>query len=285
MSSPFLLPRSITPFVAPPGFPADVAPNQIIFASHINAIRDSVALWPGDVNGNAKNLTGVALMSASVVAANMSPAPPAATSRLWATGDQTLVGANRALMFNLYYDTAWRAASAGYGYAITHTTTGKLDFLVAGSAAAGAINTPTAILSVYASGITVNGYVGVGGVNPFHNLSVAGASLNYDAPNIGNAIFSVGRGVAQTDLAILMGVSDSNYGWIQMAQPATGTFPLLLNGAGGGLILNAPNSAGPADAYLPINTFTMWANAGASALIIRLRAADGTMRQGSIALA
>lgn len=57
MGSPFILPRAgITPLTAPPGFPPDVAPNQIIYASHINAIRDSVAVWPGNVDGNTKNL-------------------------------------------------------------------------------------------------------------------------------------------------------------------------------------------------------------------------------------
>ena len=50
-----------------PGWPPDVAPNDIIYASHINLIRDSPAKWPGDVDGqnhwlrNVKleNVTGV----------------------------------------------------------------------------------------------------------------------------------------------------------------------------------------------------------------------------------
>ena len=59
---PFLL-REITPF-GPAGFPPDVAPNGIIFASHINAIRDSVGLWPGHVNAQGHNLAGVAAITA-----------------------------------------------------------------------------------------------------------------------------------------------------------------------------------------------------------------------------
>ena len=53
--SPFMLRPAAR--AAPPGFPPDVAPNQIIYAAHINAIRDSVAVWPGNVDGNAKTLS------------------------------------------------------------------------------------------------------------------------------------------------------------------------------------------------------------------------------------
>src|SRR5512145_2152626 len=61
--SPFMLRPAAR--AAPPGFPPDVAPNQIIYASHINAIRDSVAVWPGNVDGNGKNLSGVAAITAT----------------------------------------------------------------------------------------------------------------------------------------------------------------------------------------------------------------------------
>src|SRR5262245_22837499 len=64
-SVPFVLPRA--GLAIPPGWPPDVAPNEIIYASHINLIRDSVALWPGDVdaqnhwlrNVKLENVTGV----------------------------------------------------------------------------------------------------------------------------------------------------------------------------------------------------------------------------------
>lgn len=55
--SPFMLRPAAR--AAPPGFPPDVAPNQIIYAAHINAIRDSVAVWPGNVDGNLKTLSNV----------------------------------------------------------------------------------------------------------------------------------------------------------------------------------------------------------------------------------
>jgi hypothetical protein len=67
MSSPFILPRGVTPLAAPPGFPPDVVPNQVIQAAHINAIRDSAAVWPGNVNGNGKTLTGVAAIGSAIV--------------------------------------------------------------------------------------------------------------------------------------------------------------------------------------------------------------------------
>lgn len=66
MDSPFIL-RPIAR-AAPPGFPPDVAPNQIIHAAHINAIRDSVAIWPGNVDGNNKDLTNVAKMGIGTAA-------------------------------------------------------------------------------------------------------------------------------------------------------------------------------------------------------------------------
>lgn len=63
--SPFMLRPAAR--AAPPGFPPDVAPNQIIYAAHINAIRDSVAVWPGNVNGNGKTLSGAASIGSAIV--------------------------------------------------------------------------------------------------------------------------------------------------------------------------------------------------------------------------
>lgn len=66
--APFYLQRAgVAAAALPPGWPPDVAPNQIIFASQINAIRSSVAFWPGDVDGqnhwlrnvHLENVTGV----------------------------------------------------------------------------------------------------------------------------------------------------------------------------------------------------------------------------------
>src|SRR5262245_54327092 len=44
-----------------PGWPPDVMPNQVIFASHINLLRDSMAQWPGDVNAQGHWLRNVKL--------------------------------------------------------------------------------------------------------------------------------------------------------------------------------------------------------------------------------
>ena len=59
--------RLRSPRAAPAGFPPDVLPNQIITASHINAIRDSAARWPGDVDGQNHVLRNVVLENAAGV--------------------------------------------------------------------------------------------------------------------------------------------------------------------------------------------------------------------------
>ncbi len=59
----------------PAGFPPDVAPNQVIFASHINAIRDSVALWPGDVDGQNHWLRNVHLANVTGVLVDPTTTP------------------------------------------------------------------------------------------------------------------------------------------------------------------------------------------------------------------
>jgi hypothetical protein len=59
LTPPFRLRAPRTP--SAPGWPPDVAPNQIIHATHINTIRDSVADWPGDVNAGGHKLSNVVL--------------------------------------------------------------------------------------------------------------------------------------------------------------------------------------------------------------------------------
>src|SRR5436190_7035521 len=55
------------PVAVPTGYPPDVNPNEIITASHINAIRTSVYAWPGDVDGQSHNLSNVHLINATGV--------------------------------------------------------------------------------------------------------------------------------------------------------------------------------------------------------------------------
>src|SRR5882672_10628034 len=92
---------------APAGFPPDVAPNQIIFASHINAIRNSVAFWPGDVNAQSHTLSNVNLVNATGVMIDPTTTPgdlisrgavaterlPVGTTGQVLTADTALVGA------------------------------------------------------------------------------------------------------------------------------------------------------------------------------------------------
>jgi len=59
--------RLRAPLAVPPGWPADVAPNQIIFAQHLNDIRDSVYAWPGDVDAQTHTLANVNLVNATGV--------------------------------------------------------------------------------------------------------------------------------------------------------------------------------------------------------------------------
>jgi hypothetical protein len=70
----FLLPpfrlRAGEPFAAPPGWPPDVHPNELIASSHINAIRSSVYAWPGDVDGQFHTLRNVNLVGATGVLAD-----------------------------------------------------------------------------------------------------------------------------------------------------------------------------------------------------------------------
>src|SRR4249919_3906647 len=61
-----LRPRAIVPT----GWPPDVAPNQIITAAHINAIRSSVYAWPGDVDGQGHTLSNVHLAGVTGVLAD-----------------------------------------------------------------------------------------------------------------------------------------------------------------------------------------------------------------------
>jgi len=58
-----LRPRAIVPS----GWPPDVAPNQVITAAHINAIRSSVYAWPGDVDGQGHTLSNVHIAGATGV--------------------------------------------------------------------------------------------------------------------------------------------------------------------------------------------------------------------------
>jgi hypothetical protein len=62
-----------TPRAAPAGFPPDVAPNGIVYAAHINAIRDSVAKWPGDVDGQGHILRNVTLVNVTGGAGAQTP--------------------------------------------------------------------------------------------------------------------------------------------------------------------------------------------------------------------
>jgi len=107
---------------APAGFPPDVAPNQIIFASHINAIRNSVALWPGDVNAQSHTLSNVNLVNATGVMIDPTTTPgdlisrgAVATERLPVGTTGQVLTADTALVGKLKWATPIGAVSSVFG--------------------------------------------------------------------------------------------------------------------------------------------------------------------------
>ena len=52
------------PLAPPAGWPPDVFDGNVIDAAHINEIRDSVFLWPGDVDAGGHALTGLGFLVA-----------------------------------------------------------------------------------------------------------------------------------------------------------------------------------------------------------------------------
>lgn len=76
-----------------PGWPPDVAPNQVIFASHINLIRDSVADWPGDVNAHGHTLRNVILEGVTGVMTDPTTTPGDLIARGAAVTERLGIGA------------------------------------------------------------------------------------------------------------------------------------------------------------------------------------------------
>lgn len=111
LTPPFRLRAPRTP--SAPGWPPDVAPNQIIFATHINAIRDSVADWPGDVNGHGHKLSNVVLEGVTGVMVDPMTTPGDLIARGALVTERLGIGANAQV---LTVDTAlpgklkWAAA-------------------------------------------------------------------------------------------------------------------------------------------------------------------------------
>ena len=103
-------PFSLRPRAAPPGFPPDAGANQVIYASHINAIRDSVALWPGDVNAQGHVLSNVTFGAGVTLPAHAHAAADV-TSGVFAVA-RLGAGAASASVW-LRGDGAWAALPAG----------------------------------------------------------------------------------------------------------------------------------------------------------------------------
>ena len=271
MSSPFLLPRSITPFVAPPGFPADVAPNQIIFASHINAIRDSVAIWPGNVNGNAKNLTGAGTVAAVRLEASavfpqivLRETDAAADAKIWK------FGANSGVLSG-YIETDSEAAFGG------------------------------SFVEVYRSGNSITslvfppGLIGINGIPPPAIIPGVLGGRQYSTRGadslIGwNAYYgSGGFSAVATGYAALMYLSSAgSLDLYTSSASATAGAVLAANIVArfmntGHLIQSVPASA-PPDAPIGLSQMGAWINEAGNALTFRVRYSSGVYKTGTIAL-
>ena len=205
--SPFLLPRAISPLTAPAGFPADVAPNQIIYASHINAIRDSVALWPGDVNAQNHYLVNVAAVGIGII----SP-----IYKLQIVGGRATFAASSEayglmLKYNDTIDSLWiggtsaqelQISTAGGLGKIWITQLGHLgigaipdsntQFRVVGRAIFAASSEPYAIMLRYAPDSALLGYLGVSSAGNMQFSDAGGNPMAYFAASAaGNFIQKV----------------------------------------------------------------------------------------------
>jgi hypothetical protein len=259
--SPFML-RPVAR-AAPPGFPPDVAPNQIIYAAHINAIRDSVAVWPGNVDGNGKILSNIAAISVSgaITAGSLSTTTVEASvfrsltdmtfqtgaaypERMRITAAGSVGIATVSPVSNLHvsgakfggpstsgsgYDSQFRVSAIGHGEILDIGVAGGL-WLQCRNMIDYSVTYPLLLQPV-------GGKVGIGTTGPSNTLHVAAViagppSLTYHDP-AGMASFDVPGNV---ELAIgWQGSAPFGY-WLQVRQSGLAR-PILFNAAGGDVII------------------------------------------------
>jgi hypothetical protein len=118
---------------------------------------------------------------------NITPPTTSTTSKLHLGGDLTLVGSNRSMLGNLYFDSTWRYAANGYGWGWRENAAGVVQFANAPNNTAGAGSAATVSLTNLVNLDIVNGRVGLGTATPASFLTVAGqAQFNGNAYIFGN---------------------------------------------------------------------------------------------------
>ena len=258
MSSPFILPRAITPLTAPPGFPPDVAPNQIIYASHINAIRDSVAIWPGDVDGNGKTLKNAAAVGIGV-------ASPLAQLHVYSGIANAIMRIESAAVCYVDFRRGaqqWFIGSnlAGNDFSIYDAVAARSDLVITAAA----------------------GNVGIG-LAPAEKLDVLGR-IRLRLPASGGALSGIWFDGLTVPNAAFFGMKDNSNTVLRLLNAASAIDVLqvdlnsgtIINGGPGGATLDAMTAtAGSWYAYAPSNT----------QLVFRMRGGDGVWRQGAVTLA
>jgi hypothetical protein len=138
-----------------------------------------------DPAGTVANGTNVAptermrIDSSGQVGIGITP-PTNTTSRLYVNSDLTLVGTNRSLLGNLYYDTAWRYAANGFGWGFREDSAGKLQLASAPNNTGGV--GVAASVSFPVTFDLATGNVGIG-TTPSHKLDVYGGSLGTTSSN------------------------------------------------------------------------------------------------------
>ena len=196
---PFVLPRAVP---IAPGWPPDVAPNAVILSSHINLIRDSPALWPGDVdaqghwlrNVKLENVTGVLVDPTTTAGDLIARGALAAPERLPVGAAGQVLTVDLALPQKLKWSAPIAAVPSVFG------RTGAVVAVAGDYSAAmvtnavsdqGAYANPAWITSLAYSKITGAPAAGVGSV--FGRSGAVVAQTNdYSAAQVTNAVSDLG---------------------------------------------------------------------------------------------
>jgi hypothetical protein len=125
-------------------------------------------------------------------------APPTTsiTSKLYIASDITLAGANRSILGNLYFDTAWKYTGNGYGWGWRDDSAGKIQFIRAANNTGGANAAATVTLSDLETYDLVNNRIGIGTSSPGAKLEVYGDTILGGTVGANRKLTIDGNGIA-----------------------------------------------------------------------------------------